>query len=146
MIYLFIFRRKRLWVHPILQERERAVKGHLTLLNDLLMRDDEEKFLNFVRLTKAECVELLSLVRPLIIKKNTNFRKAISRTEACFDFDTEIFEYWHVYGSSPLWIPCWPLNSFTDIIWYTEGNIQSFESHASARAPIRYIKNWLWHF
>lgn len=78
MIYLFIFRRKRLWVHPILQERERAVKGHLTLLNDLLMRDDEEKFLNFVRLTKAECVELLSLVRPLIIKKNTNFRKAIS--------------------------------------------------------------------
>ena len=103
MIYLFIFRRKRLWVHQILQERERAVKGHLMLLNDLLMRDDEEKFLNFVRLTKAECVELLSLVRPLIIKKEYKFQKGnLSRTEACFDFDTEIFEHWHVYGSSPL--------------------------------------------
>jgi len=33
------------------------------------MRDDEEKFLNFVRLTKAEYVELLSLVRPFITKK-----------------------------------------------------------------------------
>ncbi|KAK2710499.1 hypothetical protein QYM36_011880 [Artemia franciscana] len=48
------------FVVPI--KKEITVKGHPTLLNNLLMRGDEDKLLNFISLTKAEYVELLSLL------------------------------------------------------------------------------------
>ena len=56
------------FVVPI--KKEITVKGHPTLLNNLLMRGDEDKLLNFISLTNAEYVELLSLVRTFITKKH----------------------------------------------------------------------------
>lgn len=67
-----------MWVRPILKENERATKGHVSLLKDLLKTDSEEKFHNFIRFTKAEFLQLLNLVGHLIKKQDSNFRKAIT--------------------------------------------------------------------
>ena len=70
-------RRKRYWVHPIFKERGK--EGELRALP--LILKDEKKCIRYFRMTKTTFESLLELCRPYLLKKDTNFRKAIPPIE-----------------------------------------------------------------
>ena len=51
--------------------------GQLNLLNELLLTDSDETFMNYSCFSKNEFWDLLSQVRAKITKKSTNYRQAI---------------------------------------------------------------------
>lgn len=66
-------RKRRWWQRQFLQNG--TTYGD-NLMAELLLNDGSS-FRNFVRLTKSDFEEVLCLVAPKIIKKNTNYRAAI---------------------------------------------------------------------
>ncbi|XP_073414123.1 peroxisomal membrane protein PMP34 isoform X2 [Dendrobates tinctorius] len=69
---------KRMWVHPIVQERED--KGHFNLLYQDL-RKYPDKFVNFCRLTIPAFDRLLDLLSPELNYQETVMRRPISAEE-----------------------------------------------------------------
>ena len=69
---------REIWIHPLNEDRAR--KGEFfNLCCD--QRYFEEKFFENYRMSVAQFDELLCKVTPLIKKKDTNFRKAITPEE-----------------------------------------------------------------
>ena len=66
---------RRYWVHETIQGREALGEFH-RLVSEL--RLDGERFHRYFRVSIQQFDELLRLVGPLIQKKNTNFRSAMS--------------------------------------------------------------------
>ncbi|XP_005108687.1 protein ALP1-like [Aplysia californica] len=71
-------RKRRFRAHPINQERER--RGVMAKLYPQLC-DDEDKFYNYARMSRASFEELLIAVQDDIRKQDTNFQQAISPRE-----------------------------------------------------------------
>lgn len=71
-------KKKKLWVHPILLERESYGVFH-TLMEDL--KKDERKFYNFFRMTHDSFRKLLELVYDQLRHADTNMRLAITPAE-----------------------------------------------------------------
>jgi hypothetical protein len=68
-------RKRKNWVHKRLIRRK--TEGEFfTLYKELA--DDEEKFHQYFRMSKYQFNNLLSSIEPLITKKNTAFREAIT--------------------------------------------------------------------
>lgn len=71
-------KQRRMWVHPIVDSRPE--KGHFyNLFSEL--REDEEKFFNFTRMSTATFDALLMSIREKITKKDTRMRKCIPPEE-----------------------------------------------------------------
>ena len=71
-------RRRRFWVHPILQRRLQFGEFH-HLLQEL--RLDAGRFQRYFRLTRGQFDELLARVGARITRMDTNYRRAISAAE-----------------------------------------------------------------
>ena len=69
---------RRFAVHPINTKRP-TLGLYVTLFKEL--KDFEDKFFSFFRLTRAQFVTTLRLVEPHIKKETTNFKKPISPEE-----------------------------------------------------------------
>ncbi|KAM4039897.1 uncharacterized protein ACNLHF_017879 [Anomaloglossus baeobatrachus] len=70
--------RKKMWIHPLVMEREE--KGHFYVLYRDLRRYPD-KFIGFCRLTIEEFDRLLPMLSPCLTYSNTIMRKAISAEE-----------------------------------------------------------------
>lgn len=71
-------RKQRLWIHPIISEREN--KGFFyTLYNEI--NQDPEIFFNFSRMSQTSFQELLAIVKEPISRRNTVMRKSIPAEE-----------------------------------------------------------------
>lgn len=69
---------RRMWVHPIVNDR--LSKGHFyTIFAEI--REDEEKFFNFTRMSMASFSELLGCIKEKITKKDTRMRTCIPPEE-----------------------------------------------------------------
>ena len=69
---------REVWIHPLNEDRSR--KGEFfTLYVD--QRHFPDKFFENYRMTMQQFDEILHKIVPLIKKKNSNFRKAITREE-----------------------------------------------------------------
>ena len=68
-------RRKRLWVHPINRKRKLFGEFH-HLVNELLF--DSSRFQSYFRMSPYDFDALVTSLRPLIRKRDTNYREAIS--------------------------------------------------------------------
>eukprot|EP00794_Sanderia_malayensis_P014938 gene14938-16478_t len=73
------YRRKRIWVREIFQERESKGQFH-TLLQELRLHDREYYF-RYMRMSPERFEHLLHLVAPFIKKKKCNSRRTISPAE-----------------------------------------------------------------
>ena len=71
-------KKKRYWVHPLLQERRS--KGVFTVFYSDLRRY-ENKFFNYVRMSVRSFDELLNELRPSIAGQDTNMRQCITPEE-----------------------------------------------------------------
>ena len=70
---------RRMWLHPIVKERsERSM--FYTLFN-MELKADDEKFFNFVRMSKKSFNELLNYIKNNITKENTIMRDSIPPEE-----------------------------------------------------------------
>lgn len=69
--------RRRLWVRNWIKRREIEDTVH-KLIRDLRNEESSDEFRNFFRMSPELFDDLLDKVSPIIIKKDTNFRKAIS--------------------------------------------------------------------
>lgn len=67
-------KRRRFWVHTIIEQREKLGEYH-RLVQELKL--DSSRFTAYFRMTPTMFEDLLSLIAPIIKKKNTNYRKAI---------------------------------------------------------------------
>ena len=65
---------RKLWVHPINQNRD--IIGFIAEL-----RADPAKFYNYCRMSIATFDYVLELIRDMIQKQNTNYRKSIIQEE-----------------------------------------------------------------
>ena len=72
-------KRKRTWVRPWLGRRK--VHGAYHALTQELAEEDPQSFLNFARMDKNDFDDLLKMVSPLIKRRNTCMREAISAAE-----------------------------------------------------------------
>ena len=72
------FNIRRMWVHPI--NNLRFEKGEYFVLYPDLRRY-EEKFFNWYRMSIKKFEYLLKLVKQRILRRNTNYREAISAEE-----------------------------------------------------------------
>ena len=72
------FNIRRMWVHPI--NNFRFEKGEYFVLYPDLRRY-EEKFFNWYRMSIKNFEYLLKLVKQRILRRNTNYREAISAEE-----------------------------------------------------------------
>ena len=74
-----IKKKRRYWVHPILQRRLELGKYH-RLVQELEL--DRERFHQYFRMSSEKLEYILGLVgRPAISKPCTNFRKSVSAKE-----------------------------------------------------------------
>lgn len=73
---------RQIWVKKWLEKRQ-SDGAYMKLLQELRYGDDRDTTLyrNFLRMTHENFRELLTMVEPLIEKKDTNFRMAISAGE-----------------------------------------------------------------
>lgn len=71
-------RKRKMWVHPILLERETYGVFH-TLFEEL--KKDETKFFNFFRMTQESFRKLLGMVHNKLKRADTNMRLPISPAE-----------------------------------------------------------------
>ncbi len=86
LLALLLFRRRLkrrqknrlIWVHPINQKRE-DVGAFYTLFPDL--RNDEEKFFNYFRMSISSFDELHARLKDNIQRKNTKMRNCIQPVE-----------------------------------------------------------------
>ncbi|GFS00359.1 hypothetical protein ElyMa_006397300 [Elysia marginata] len=67
-------KKRRFAIHPINKERDQ--RGVITKLYPQLL-DDEDKFRNYVRMTRGTFEQLLGLLGDNLRRADTNFRKAI---------------------------------------------------------------------
>lgn len=67
--------KRRYWVHPILQFKQRQGDWH-NLVNEMRLQD-EETYFNYMRMTPNMFDYILSKVGPLIQKITTNWRVPI---------------------------------------------------------------------
>lgn len=69
---------RRMWVHPIVNERQ--TKGHFyTLFAEI--REDEDKYFNYTRMSMGSFNELLGCIKEKITKENTRMRSSIPPEE-----------------------------------------------------------------
>ncbi|XP_045482872.1 uncharacterized protein LOC123686692 [Harmonia axyridis] len=71
-------RRQRIWIHPIIEEREK--KGQFRNLFAEL-KNHEDKFFNFTRMSTSSFEELLNIIKENLKKNDTIMRKCISPEE-----------------------------------------------------------------
>lgn len=71
-------RKRKYWVHPYLKKNVDNL-GTFSVAKELKMFP--EKFQNFYRMTQKSFEFLTELVRPILKKKDTNFRKSITVEE-----------------------------------------------------------------
>ena len=71
-------KRKRLWVHPMLQDGKTEGEFH-TLYPHLV--DDENKFHSYFRMNKGTFEKILSKIKDDMKKENTPFREALTPRE-----------------------------------------------------------------
>lgn len=67
-----------MWVHPIVSERERKGIFHNLFFE---IRQDEDKFFNYVRMSMTSFDELLNTIKPNVTKTNTRMRTCIPAEE-----------------------------------------------------------------
>lgn len=81
LLYLRLKKKKnrRMWVHPIVKERHN--KSMYYNLFKTTLQDDEEKFFNFVRMSKNSFNELLRYIESDLTKQNTVMRESFSPEE-----------------------------------------------------------------
>lgn len=72
-------KKREMWVQDLYANRESS--GFFADFNSLLRIQDPELFKNFIRMNADDFKILVDRVRPLIIKKDTKFRKAITVEE-----------------------------------------------------------------
>ena len=68
---------KRVWSHQWLQNRNKEFAGVYNLLIEELAREQPSEFMNFVRMNEQQFNYLAKLIKPLIEKVDTNYRKCI---------------------------------------------------------------------
>jgi len=84
LLFALLYRRRKskkrrpVWVHPILQTREKYGEFH-QLVTELRLFGSQ--FKDYFRLTTTQFEHVLTLVGPLIAKQDTKFRKAITPAE-----------------------------------------------------------------
>ena len=64
-----------LWVHPLNEERSQKGEYFTHYADHRLF---EDRFFELYRMTVAQFDEILHKVRPLLLKKDTNFRSCIN--------------------------------------------------------------------
>ena len=72
-------KKRHYWVHPLWQKNKK-----FGIFNNVYQKDlklDDEKFKLFYRMKKATFCKLLTKLRPMLQKKDTNFRKCVSPEE-----------------------------------------------------------------
>ncbi|PNF36796.1 hypothetical protein B7P43_G09631 [Cryptotermes secundus] len=80
-------RKRKIWVHKINKKRVDYGEYH-TLFPDLV--DDDVKFFKYFRTTYAKFSELLNILRPHLVKQNTEYSHAIEpqqRLAVCLRFN-----------------------------------------------------------
>ena len=68
--------RRRTWVHKIIRKRQELGEFHRQFVQEL--RLDQQRFLQYFRMTPETFDNLLHVVGPHIRKQTTNYRKPIS--------------------------------------------------------------------
>ena len=68
---------RKYWVHPF-RKKNCETRGAFSLFNEL---SDERRFQSFYRMKIETYNKLLQLIGPIIIKKDTNFRKSVRPEE-----------------------------------------------------------------
>lgn len=71
-------RKRRWWVHTILQKRKKFGEYH-RLVKELEL--DGERFQQYFRLTREQFAHILGIVGPHLQRQNTNWREALSPRE-----------------------------------------------------------------
>lgn len=71
-------RKKRMWVHPIISEREAKGTFHVLYYQ---LRQHPDKFFNYFRMSIQSFDELHNILREHISKVDTQMRRSISSTE-----------------------------------------------------------------
>ena len=69
---------KKHWVHPLFQNKKRQGAFH-NLIQEL--KDDDEKYFNYFRMSKASYYELLHRLGPALQRQDTTFRNALTPDE-----------------------------------------------------------------
>lgn len=69
-------KKRKYWVHPLIRDRQ-----HSCFVVARELSRDPDKFKDFFRMSKPLFDRLLELVNPLITKKDTNWRLALSAEE-----------------------------------------------------------------
>lgn len=69
--------KRKYWVHPF-WKKNCETRGAFSLFNEL---SDERRFQSFYRMKIETYNKLLQLIGPIIIKKDTNFRKSVRPEE-----------------------------------------------------------------
>ena len=72
-------KRRRFWIHPILEKREEFGAFHTLVKNQL--RGDEDKFFNYFRMQKTTFDKLLQILSQKLKHQDTNMRQSISAAE-----------------------------------------------------------------
>ena len=67
--------KKKHWVHPLFQNKKRQGAFH-NLIQEL--KDDDEKYFNYFRMSKASYYELLHRLGPALQRQDTTFRNALT--------------------------------------------------------------------
>ena len=71
-------RRRRFWIHPTIQRRQKLGEYH-RLIKEL--ESDDERFKQYFRMTKQQFYDILHLIENDIVKKMTTFRRPIGAAE-----------------------------------------------------------------
>ena len=74
----FLSKKRRLWVHEINEARSEYGEYHHLMPQ---LREDEEKFRDYFRMSSSTFDSLLEYIKEDITKQNTNFRNSISAEE-----------------------------------------------------------------
>ena len=71
-------RKAKYWVHPLFGNRSRQ-----GAFNNLIqeLKDDDEKYFNYFRMSKSSYNELLHRLAPALQRQNTKFRNALTPDE-----------------------------------------------------------------
>lgn len=71
-------RNRSVWIHPLVQKRN--ILGHFNTLF-LELREDEEKFFNYFRMSVSTFDEVLHKISPQLRRQDTNMRNCIKPAE-----------------------------------------------------------------
>ena len=71
-------RQRSVWMHPLTSDRL-TIGQHYTTMN--ILRNDNDKFYNFFRMSQGTFDQLLSLIEVHVTKESTNMRPSIQAEE-----------------------------------------------------------------